>query len=125
MVASRAEQQLDRLLALRGGVALSYATRRASATGANTKSLSSDDCVQIDVERTEGDELNLDRCAFLVRASAFASGFSHDNPVTPRAGDLVTKSGETVPWTVRGASERGAGAYYRLDADRDRDGWDS
>lgn len=120
-VSSRAAQVFDRLRSLHGGTAVTHA--QARLTAANTKSISADDCVQVDVQRGAADGSAQDRCAFLVRASAYTSGFSVENPVTPRAGDLVTVSGETVAWTVQAASVRGAGAYYRLDATRDRAAW--
>jgi len=123
VVASRAAQAFDRRLGLRGGVAIVFTA--ALLTAANTKAISADDCVQVDIVRAVGAAMNEDRCSFLVRASAFVTGFSGANPVTPKAGDLATVSGETTPWTVQAAALRGGGSYYRLDATRDRDGWDS
>jgi hypothetical protein len=102
---------------------LTTAYAQANGTTTNTKSISG--VIRIGLGRDPGSGLGLTRCAFLVKASAFTSGFSIESPVTPRAGDLVTVSGESTPWTVQAASLRGAGAYYRLDATIEREGWDS
>jgi hypothetical protein len=113
----------ERIRQEKGGLAGTYAQARGTTT--NTKAMPATACFRLYLARGTGDGLNRDTCVFVVRADAFASGFSLESPVVPRAGDLYTPTGETVPWTIQVASERGAGAYYRLDATRDRAGWDS
>lgn len=91
--------------------------------GANTKAGVT--AVRVAAERAGAEEddqragLDADRCAFLVTAASFASGFSTTNPVAPSRGLVVTPTGES-PWTVLVARLRGAGAYYRLDSARRR-----
>lgn len=116
------EDVFDDLVDELGGVAVAWAQPRNTTT--NTKSIGAADCYRSDQAQGEGEGLGQDTCAFNVRASAFTSGFSAENPVTPKVGDSVTPAGETA-WTVRAVTRRGRGAYYRADATRDRPGWDS
>lgn len=113
----------DLELAVRGGLGGSYSQGRLTA--ANTKTIASTDCMQVDLVRGVDEGLNEDRCAFVFKASAFTTGFSAENPVTPRAGDQYTPTGETKAWIIREAKLRAAGAWHRLEAARPRAGWDS
>lgn len=100
-VSSRAEQVFDRLASLYGGTAV---TVQAAPTGtSNTKAVSADDCVRKDHLRAIESGLDRDTCSFLVRASAFESGFTASNPVVPVAGMTFTVLGESV-WYAQSVS---------------------